>query len=506
MRTNLPPQPTPFIGREAELAQIAERLADPHCRLLTLVGPGGIGKTRLALQAADQHARDFADGVYFVSLTPIGATTFIPAAIADALELSLYGQETPETQLINMMRGREMLLLLDNYEHLLGGTGLLADLLAYAPHLKLIVTSRERLNLREEWLLPIKGLPYPQVDSADDLLSFAAVTLFVETAQRLQPDFSLEGNEHTVAEVCHAVEGMPLGLELAATWLRAMPCEQIAGQIRHDLDFLSTSLRNLPDRHRSLRAVFEHSWDLLADDERDALMKLSVFRGGCDAEAARQVAGASLMLLAGLVDKSLLRLNDQGRYEMHELLSQYAADKLAAFEQVAETRNRHLQYYLELAELLETRFFGPQNRATLDRLETEHDNMRAALDWAAESRDAESGLRLAGALGWFWNRRSHWLEGQAWLERFLALGSQSPVLLWAKALHHRLELAAELHDLNSIAMLCEQAARAASDVNDLQSQGLAAKQPRLRWEICCLFTKETESISRRSSDAFQTNR
>jgi predicted ATPase/DNA-binding XRE family transcriptional regulator len=473
---NLPAQSTLFIGREAELAQIAERLDNPTCRLLTLVGPGGIGKTRLALQAATDQFGAFTDGVYFVSLTPVGTTTLIPAAIASALQFSFYGQEAPETQLIHYLRGKHMLLLLDNYEHLLAGVDLLTDMLVNAPRIKLLVTSRERLRMQEEWVLPVAGLPFPAQDS-DDLHSYSAVELFVQTARRLEPGFSLNGNQAGVVAVCRAVEGMPLGIELAATWLRVMPCAQIAAQIRHDLDFLATPLRNVPERHRSLRAVFEHSWGLLSNAEQGVVMRLSVFRGGCDAAAAEQVAGASLTLLASLVDKSLARVNGHARYEMHELLRQFAADKLLESGQAAETRQRHLHYYLDLAEILERQLFGPPLIPSLERLEIELDNFRAALDWAAQNEDAELGLRLAGALGWFWNRRARWHEGRAWLEMFVTADDHVPLPARAKAVHHILELNMEIGNSERNAALYQAALRLAHQVQDTRVAG---------WLFCSL--------------------
>jgi predicted ATPase/DNA-binding XRE family transcriptional regulator len=444
--SNLPPQLTPFIGREAELAQITDRLNDPACRLLTLVGPGGIGKTRLALQAAADRVDAYADGVFFVSLTPVGTTTLISAAIASALQVSFYGPEDPDVQIVNYLRSKHVLLVLDNYEHLLGGIGLLADILANAPRVKLLVTSRERLNIQQEWALPVTGLPYPAQDANGSTGSYDAVDLFVQTARRIESGFVLAGNEFAVADICRAVEGMPLGIELAATWLRAMPCDQIGGEIRHDLDFLTTPLRNVAERHRSLRAVFEHSWALLSEAEREVVMKLSVFRGGCDLEAAEQVAGASLRLLAGLIDKSLVRLNPAGRYEMHELLRQFAADKLLEAGQADENRYRHLQYYLNLAERLEGQFFGPQHVTALDRLEVEHDNCRAALDWAAQSGVAEIGLRLAGALGFFWEYRAYWTEGLDWLEMFLAAAPNAAASVRAKALYSMMLINSHFHD------------------------------------------------------------
>ena len=444
--SNLPPQITPFIGRESELAQIANRLNDSTCRLLTLVGPGGIGKTRLAVQAAADRVGEYADGVFFVSLTPVGTTTLISAAIASALQVSFYGQEDPDVQIVNYLRSKHMLLVLDNYEHLLGSIGLLADMLANAPRVKLMVTSRERLNMQEEWALPVHGLPYPAQNANGSTGSFDAVDLFVQTARRIDPTFSLHDQTLAVIDICRTVEGMPLGLELGATWLRVMPCAQIAEQIRRDLDFLATPLHNVEARHRSLRAVFEQSWGLLAEVERNAVMRLSIFRGGCDLEAAQQVAGASLRLLAGLVDKSLVRLNAARRYEMHELLRQFAADKLLESDQADQTRYRHVQYYLNLAERLEGQFFGPQHLAALDQLDIERDNFRAALDWAAQSGVAEIGLHLAGALGFFWEFRAYWTEGLDWLEMFLTAAPNASTSIRAKALYAMMLINSHFHD------------------------------------------------------------
>ncbi len=218
---NLPVQSTPFIGRDKELAQIADRLTDPVCRLLTLVGSGGIGKTRLALQAAADQLEMFADGVFFVSLTPVGSTMLIAAAIASVVQYSFDDHDDQNTQIITYLRSKHILLIMDNYEHLLDGIPLMTDLLANVPHLKILATSRERLNMQEEWALPIEGLPFPTLAANGEVGSYSAVQLFVQSARRVQPSFSLDGNQDGVIEICQTVEGMPLGIELAATWLRA---------------------------------------------------------------------------------------------------------------------------------------------------------------------------------------------------------------------------------------------------------------------------------------------
>jgi predicted ATPase/DNA-binding XRE family transcriptional regulator len=462
---NLPPPMTPFIGRETELAQIADRLADPDCRLLTLVGPGGIGKTRLALQAASDRLGQFSDGVFFVSLTPVDSTPLIAAAIASALQISLFGPEDPHIQVANYLRGKHLLLVMDNYEHLLAGVGLLTDLLANAPQLKIVATSRERLNIREEWALPVEGLAFPAQVAAAELDRYSAVQLFVQRARQVQPSFRLADHTASVTAICQTVEGMPLAIELAAAWLRAMSCHEIAGQIRRDLDFLATPLRNMPERHRSLRAVFEHSWGLLADDERSALMKLAVFRGGIDLEAAEQVAGASQFMLAGLVDKSLLRLNSTGRYELHELLRQHAYEKLVEAGAADVVAQHHLAFFLELAEQTEARLYTPEQIAWFDRLEVNHDNLRAALAWSLTS-EPETGLRLAAALEWFWHMRVYWTEGWDWLKKLLAAAEGAPAALKAKALHRAADEAAMLEDIAYANVALEQSLALARDTND----------------------------------------
>jgi predicted ATPase/DNA-binding XRE family transcriptional regulator len=463
---NLPSDPTPFLGRETELAQIAERLNDPHCRLLTLVGPGGFGKTRLALQAAAKHQVDFADGAHFVPLAPVGSTGLIAAAIASVLQFSFRSQEDTNVQLVGYLRGKHILLIMDNCEHLLGGIGLLTDILEHAPRLKILATSRERLNLQEEWTLPVKGLSFPAQEIDGELSNYSAIRLFMQSARRVQPDFSLRLNQAGVIAICQAVEGMPLAIELAATWLRMLRCDQIAEQIQHDLDFLTTPLRNVPERHRSLRAVFEHSWSLLSKTERSVLMQLTVFRGGFEREAAQQVAGASLSMLAGLVDKSLVQVQTSGRYAMHELLRQFAGEKLLAIDQTSETQHRHFEFFLSLAEDLEPRITGPEHVATLDRLEADHDNLRVALSRIALSDDTTSSLRLAGALGWFWNFRTYWSEGRQSLEHFLSVGQNVPYPVCARALHHAIELSSHLRDDEHTEVLCEHALTLAPAVED----------------------------------------
>lgn len=429
---NLPNPPTSFVGRVHELAEIDTLLLNPACRLLTLVGAGGIGKTRLAIQAASDQLAHFAHGVGYVPLTPVASPNLIAHAIARALQLTFYGSEDLPVQITRYLREKHLLLVLDNFEHLLDGVGLLSDILYAAPHVKLLVTSRERLNVQEEWALPLEGLHFPETPSTVPLESYSAVELFIQRARQIRPDFSIAENAGSVTAICQAVEGMPLALELAASWLRAMTCREIPEQIKTSLAFLETPIRNMPERHRSLSAVFEQSWKLLSETEQSVLMRLSVFRGGFTRDAAKAVAGASLSMLARLADKSLIRLNDNGRYDLHELVRQYAADKLNEAKATRAAADSHLAYFLELAEQAEAHQFGCEQISWFDRLEIEIDNLRTALAW---SQETETGLRLAAALGWFFTERSHWNEGFLWLERTLAANPDALSTLRAKALH-----------------------------------------------------------------------
>jgi predicted ATPase/transcriptional regulator with XRE-family HTH domain len=437
----LPIPPTPLVGREPELAEIARLLDNPLCRLLTLVGPGGIGKTRLALQAASNHRAALADGAVFVSLASISSPEFIVSAMADALRFTLQGPADPKAQLLSHLREKEILLALDNFEHLLDGANLLAEILEHAPEVKLLVTSREALSVQAEWVFEVHGLPVPDSLQAGDLETNSAVRLFVQSAQRTRVGFNLmAADQLAAARICQLVDGMPLGIELAAAWIRVLSCAGIAREIERGLDFLATTRRDVPARHRSLRAVFDHSWNLLDDDERHVLMKLSVFRGGFTREAAEQVAGAGLTLLSALVAKSVVRPAVEEWFDMHELVRQYAK---AHLQDEPEARRAHATYYLALAEKAMPQLIGPQQAAWLNRLEQEHDNIRAALDWLLSADDQDStwrmevALRLSRALTRFWQGR-HVIEGRRWLERSLtaetSLARRAPTDVRARAL------------------------------------------------------------------------
>ena len=401
--TPLPLTTTPFIGRTTDLTRIAERLADSTCRLLTLIGPGGIGKTRLALAVARDRQENFNDGAVFVPLAAIEDLAGIVPAIAKILNLPLTGSDPAEQQLQRHLHSKNLLLVLDNFEQLVTGASLLTNLLANAPQLKLLITSRERLNLANEWLYPVIGFSTKQ-----------AIHLFEQAARRVQPYFDPTSQKAAIADICQQVDGLPLAIELAASWTRLMPCRQILIQIRQDFDFLSAGPRNVPARHQSLRALFDHSWQLLLPAEQETLARLSVFRGGFAPEEAVAVARASWPILAGLVDKSLVAAQANGRYDLHELTRQYVTVKLREANGYTQARQQHFDTYLDLAARLDAQLHGPDGITAYARLDQELDNLRTALRWGLETREVNRVLQLVNHLFFFWLRRGYWHEGEQW--------------------------------------------------------------------------------------------
>ncbi len=351
--SNLPTHRTIFVGRELELSEVSELLVHPDCPLLSLVGMGGVGKTRLALRAALELLNEggFADGVVFVPLETLTDPASIPAVIAGALGLTLTGEEDAGSVVKRFLEEKRLLLVLDNFEHLLEGASFVRELIDSCPQLKLLVTSRERLNLEHEWVFTLGGLSFPEEGTTMERAgSFDAVRLFFQRARRAQPNFSLTPEVlPAVLRICQLVGGMPLAIELASSWLRALPVHEIAGELEAGMDLLESSARDALERQRGVRLVFDHAWSLLSEGERGVLRRLSVFRGGFTRKAASEIAGVTLPGLAGLVDKSFLRMSPEGRYDRHPLLSQYTSEKLAEHpEERAEVEQRHGSFYLAL--------------------------------------------------------------------------------------------------------------------------------------------------------------
>lgn len=432
-QSNLPPLTTPLIGRENELALIADNLAHPNCRLLSVVGTGGVGKTHLALEAA--HKASFRDGVFFVPLVGINLPNFLTTAITDALGLSLTGRKPAKAQLLDYLRDRELLLVLDNFEHLLQHSEVLLELLHQAPRLKLLVTTRERLQVKEEWVVSLEGLPYPPSPEAKHLSDFPAVQLFLNCARRVAPSTDFGVQLDSVARIAGMVDGLPLALELAAAWVKVLQCEDIAKELERNLDLLTTSLKNVPERHRSVQAVFEHSWSLLGEEDRKLYARLSVFGSSFTLEAAREIAGATLPRLSELLNKSLLRF-DNGRYSAHHLLRQYAAEKLSDEKERATIRQKHALYYSQ--QLFEQAPFlkGGQQKTVLQKLALELDNIRLAWNCAFETGDVETINRSLEGVWLIVELRGWFQDGAEAFSRvlsFLALHPEDLPLLRAKA-------------------------------------------------------------------------
>ncbi|HUM70107.1 MAG TPA: BTAD domain-containing putative transcriptional regulator [Chloroflexota bacterium] len=464
MTHNLPAPLTRFVGREADLAEITDRLLDPDCRLTTIVGPGGVGKTRLALQAVQkllppqQMSAAFADGIYLVRLAAVeqnelnrsvtSATNFNPvaAAIADALQLTLRDPEAPTSRIQNYLREKEILLVMDNFEHLAAAASYITALLAAAPQLKMLVTSRSRLNVRGEQVYLLEGLTFP-IDTADTLSwqGYSSVQLFLQTARAVDAGFTLSPAEQTaVVRICQLVNGLPLGIELAASWVRVLSCQDIVRELEQNLRFLSATMRDVPERHRSLWAVFSYSWNMLTTKEQQALRQLSVFRNGFSREAAETVAGVSLPVLLKLIDHSFVRrvtgAMGQPRFEILEVLRLYVAEHLQ--QNPAEgmaTHGRHQDYFISFLHQAEGRLQNEEQRLALEEIGEEIENIRAAWRWVILQQNVTAVNQGLSSLFDYYDMRSRFQEGQDVLQRAAAMVAAQPdspekQLVWGRLL------------------------------------------------------------------------
>jgi predicted ATPase/class 3 adenylate cyclase len=434
--TNLPVERTSFVGREREVARVKELLQGPG--LLTLTGPGGSGKTRLAIQAARGLLEDYRDGVFLTELGPITDPLLVPATIADSVGVKAEGVRPVLDTLKDQLRDREMLIVLDNFEHVLEGAPAVADLLDTGPRLRMLATSREPLHIVGEQELAVLPLELPDAEATrtpDSLLRTEAVGLFVQRARAVDPEFRLtDENAESVAELCRRLDGLPLAIELAASRIKLLSPQAILERLEHRLELLTSGPVDLPARQRTLREAIGWSHDLLDEPERTLFRRLSVFAGGWTLESAEAVADpkgdlGTLEVLGSLVDKSLIQRRpadpEEIRFGMLETIREFAAEQLDAAGETERTRDGHAVHFLALAEAAEPRLRAVERKRWLDQLEVEHVNLHAALRWAVDADRADIGLRLVGSLWRFWHLHGHLAEGRRWAERMLALPAAS---------------------------------------------------------------------------------
>ncbi len=412
---NLPAQTTPFVGRQRELEDLSELLAQKDTRLVTILAPGGMGKTRLALKAAEKQVSHYVDGVFFVPITELGSEDHLASAIAESVGLRLQPGGNPRQQVLQYFRNRQILLLLDNFERALSGAGLVGEMLHTAPETKVLATSRERLNLSGETIYPLGGLAMPGTDiSRDAPDKQGAVELFIQSARHLCPAFEAQADDWDhVVQICQIVDGMPLGIVLAATWIRVLSPPEIASEITKDLDILSTDLRDFPQRQRSIRAVFTSTWRRLSDMARMTFEKLSMFRGGFTLEAAQEIAAANLPTIQLLADRGILQRKSTGRYELHELLRQFAEEKLQQGEGFRSAYDAHSLYYAELLSKLETELRSRRQTAALSRIEDDIENVQAAWRHALKQGNDTTVAMMLPSLYYFYETRGWFEEGEA---------------------------------------------------------------------------------------------
>ena len=476
---NLPAQLTPLIGRAREAVEASEIARRPVVRLLTLTGPGGVGKTRLGIRVAWDLAGDFPDGVCFVSLAPVRDPDLVVAAIAETLGLKEIGERPLLERLKSYLQDSNLLLLLDNFEHVTQASPVVAELLRACPMLEVLVTSRAVLHLSGEYEYPVSplGLPDPEhFPGPEEIARYEAVDLFVERARAARPDFRLDGsNAMAVAEICLRLDGLPLAIELAAARVKLLPPAGLLTRLEKRLPLLAGGPRDLPARQRTLRDTIRWSYGLLEVDDQQLFRQLSVFDGGCTLPAIEAVGGPGdggpevLDGVTSLIDKNLLRRGEQEigtvRLAMLETIREYALERLLESGEEQAVRYAHARYYLALAEQAKPRLTTAEQMRWLDLLETEHNNLRAALRWSLQIEDVQTTLRLAGALWRFWYVRGHLSEGMRWLDRALDLEGGDPALR-ARALRGGGELSHSQGDLDRAQELCQEALAMSSQLGD----------------------------------------
>jgi non-specific serine/threonine protein kinase len=502
-RSNLPATFTSLIGRDTDISAVQDYLTNPDIRLVTLIGAPGIGKTRLSIASASKSLADFPDGIFFVALAPLDQPSLIPSAIAQALGYIEKNNLSPEERLIEGIGNKRMLLVLDNCEHLLDHVAPLASfLLSACSRLKILTTSREALQFMGEWLFSVPALDIPKekpVIDVETVSEFPALVLFAERARAARSDFELNAeNIRVVASICSQLDGLPLAIELIATRVKTLSIEQIASRLNDRFALLTGGNRIAPSRQQTLRATLDWSYELLTETERELFRQLSVFVGGFTLDALESVAlldsNQSIFdALSRLVDKSLLLVEqqDQPRYRFLEPIRQYAKDKLNETGESNLIQDRHLNYYLRVAEETEPYLFGAGQQDWKNRLELDHDNLRVALAWSLESNQFEAGLKMAGALAWFWHSKGHLSEGNLWLEKILAAGIGNQGKERAKALRASSILSTGTGDYIRARAFAESSIKLYREIGDNRSAGvvLADLGASLHWD-----GKEEEAI------------
>ena len=471
----LPTPPTPLIGREREIEEVTALLRRPEVRLVTLTGTGGTGKTRLAIQAAAGLLDAFADGVVFVGLAPLQDPDARPAdRRAGARGRRNEWRHARRGSRPAALRNRELLLVFDNFEHLLAAAPSVADIAAGAAGVKLLVTSRAPLRLSAEHVYPVSPLATPAgAEDVERLLQCESVALFETRAQAVRPDFAVtSANAGAVADVCRALDGLPLAIELAASRVGALPPAAMRRRLDHRLKLLVGGAQDAPERQRTLRATIDWSYELLEQAEQRLFVRLAVFAGGCTIEAAQSVCGDDLDAvdgLASLTDKGLTRLegsDEEPRFTMLETIREYAAERLELSEEASTLHRRHAEHFLALAEEAEPNLIGVGSHAEwLDRLERDHDNFRAAVDWLEASGDSGGALRLTAALWRFWDLKGHLIEGRRQLERGLR-ADERPTAARAKALSGAADMALTCGDVATGRLRAEEALELHRELQD----------------------------------------